>query len=156
MPAPRLLNDGDGGYRCSSIVDPSQAYKNTPHKHRSYSVGGMRGVAAADCYDSRILSTAAATTASMPSWEMTDWPHGTRLLELVDTLEKCARRYRCFCLKYHSQKKRRLDARTGVRRILPETPGRLRSQRYERAGQLTFRPKWRYRRSKNCPRLFEY
>ena len=84
------------------------------------------------------------------------WPtdHMTHVfLELVDTLEKCARRYRCFCLKYHNQKKRRVDARTGVRRILPETPGKLRSQRYERAGQLTFRPKWRYRRSKNCPRL---
>ena len=67
--------------------------------------------------------------------------------------EKCARQYRCFCLKYHNQKKRRVDARTGVRRILPEIPGKLRSQRYERAGQLTFRPKWRYRRSKNCPRL---
>ena len=71
MPVPRHLNDV-GGYRCSSIVDPSQAFKNTTHNHRSYSVGGMRGVAAADCYDSRILSTATATTASMPSLEMTD------------------------------------------------------------------------------------
>lgn len=66
MPVPRRLNDV-GGYGCSSIVDPSQAYKNTAHNHHSYSIGGMRGVAAADCYDSRILSTATETTASMPS-----------------------------------------------------------------------------------------
>ena len=63
-------------------------------------------------------------------------------LELGDTLEKCASRYRWFCLKYRSQKKAGGRRTHWGRRMLPESPGRSQSQRYERAGQLTFGPKW--------------
>ena len=63
-------------------------------------------------------------------------------LELGDTLEKCASRYRWFCLKYRSQKKAGGRHTHWGRRMLPESPGKSRSNRPERAGQLSFGPKW--------------
>jgi len=138
--------------------DARQAYTNTTHSHRSHAVGGMRGVAAADCSDSRSFIYRYSNYgiyAKLRDDRLTTWH--LSFLELGDNLEKCASRYRWFCLKHRSQKKTDGRRTHWGRRMLPESPGRLRSQRYERAGQLTFGPKWcQVPEEQKLPATFEY